>query len=288
MIDIILTILAFNVLIVFFKLFYKYEIDNLQALIVNYFVAGGLSLYCSQQPFSLEYILNSAWIYHATIIGILFIVTFNLYATGTQKVGIAITTIANKLSLLIPVGIALILYPNEQLTFLKIIGFILAILGIYLSSTQKNKLAFDKKYIGLIVLVFVGQGIADSIFNNAQKMVVNETDKGLFFMCLLFIAGLSGIGILLLKSIRKKPQIKAKSLIAGFIFGIPNFATIILFFDALENSGLAATQVYPIISMGVVSLSALVGLFLFKEKLSLRNWMGLGFAIFSIFIITFL
>ncbi|MDB4534495.1 DMT family transporter, partial [Vicingaceae bacterium] len=277
-----------NILIIFFKLFPKYGIDNLHALIINYFVAGGLSLYFSEQSFSLDYILASSWIYHAIVIGVLFIVTFNLYATGTQKVGIAITTIANKLSLLIPVGVALIIYPNEHITYLKIIGFILAIVGIYLSSTQQKKLSFDKKYIWLIILVFVGQGIADSVFNNAQKTVVNELDKGLFFMCLLFMAGISGILIVLGKSLKSKPQIKAKSLLAGFIFGIPNYITIILFFNALENSGLAATQVYPIISMGVVILSALVGLILFKEKLSLRNWIGLGFAILSIFIITFL
>ena len=114
MIDILLTIIAFNILIVFFKLFHKYHIDNLQALIVNYFVAGSLSLYFSNQDFSINHIINSPWIFHAIIVGILFIVTFNLYATGTQKVGIAITTIANKLSLLIPVGIALIVYPNEK------------------------------------------------------------------------------------------------------------------------------------------------------------------------------
>jgi drug/metabolite transporter (DMT)-like permease len=288
MIDIVLTVVAFNILIIFFKLFPKYGIDNLHALIINYFVAGGLSLYFSEQSFSLDYILASSWIYHAIVIGVLFIVTFNLYATGTQKVGIAITTIANKLSLLIPVGVALIIYPNEHITYLKIIGFILAIVGIYLSSTQQKKLSFDKKYIWLIILVFVGQGIADSVFNNAQKTVVNELDKGLFFMCLLFMAGISGILIVLGKSLKSKPQIKAKSLLAGFIFGIPNYITIILFFNALENSGLAATQVYPIISMGVVILSALVGLILFKEKLSLRNWIGLGFAILSIFIITFL
>jgi drug/metabolite transporter (DMT)-like permease len=288
MIDIFLTVVAFNILIIFFKLFPKYGIDNLHALIINYFVAGGLSLYFSEQSFSLDYILASSWIYHAIVIGVLFIVTFNLYATGTQKVGIAITTIANKLSLLIPVGVALIIYPNEHITYLKIIGFILAIVGIYLSSTQQKKLSFDKKYIWLIILVFVGQGIADSVFNNAQKTVVNELDKGLFFMCLLFMAGISGILIVLGKSLKSKPQIKTKSFLAGFIFGIPNYITIILFFNALENSGLAATQVYPIISMGVVILSALVGLILFKEKLSLRNWIGLGFAILSIFIITFL
>ena len=288
MIDIVLTIVAFNILIIFFKLFDRFGIDNLQALIINYFVAGGLSLYFSEQGFSLDYIITSPWIYHAAIIGVLFIVTFNLYATGTQKVGIALTTIANKLSLLIPVGIALIIYPDEHLTSLKILGFILAIIGIYLSSTHKKKLSFDKKYIWLIILVFVGQGIADSVFNNAQKTVVDEADKGLFFMSLLFMAGLSGIVILLGKSIKEKPQLKLKNLFAGLIFGVPNFVTIILFFDALENSGLAATQVYPIISMGVVILSAFVGVILFKEKLSLRNWLGLGFAILSIFIITFL
>lgn len=288
MIDIVLTIVTFNLLIVFFKLFDKFKIDNLQALIVNYFVAGSLSFYYAEQSFSLTSILNSSWIYHAIFIGILFIVTFNLFAIGTQKVGIAITTISNKLSLLIPVGLALFLYPNEHLTFFKIIGFLIAIIGIYLSSTQQKKLSFDKKYSGLIVLVFVGQGIADAIFNNAQKTVVNEAEKGLFLMCLLFIAGISGLLILLGKSIKQKPHIKVKNITAGLLFGIPNFLTIIFFFDALENSGLPSSQVYPIVSMGVVILSAFVGLFLFKEKLSKRNWIGLGFAVISIFVITFL
>ncbi|MBL4668071.1 MAG: hypothetical protein JKY30_02255, partial [Flavobacteriales bacterium] len=227
MLDILLTILAFNLLIIFFKLFHKFGIDNLQALIVNYFVAGFCGLYFSNQEFSLNYVLYTPWIFHAATIGVLFIITFNLYATGTQKVGIAITTIANKLSLFVPVGFALMLYPNEEITYIKIIGFLLAVIGIYLSSTQQKKLSFDKKYLWLIILVFVGQGIADTIFNHAQKTVVNTADAGLFFMSLLLIAGISGIFILLGKSIKQKPQLKFKNLIAGAIFGIPNFASLI-------------------------------------------------------------
>lgn len=288
MVDILLTILAFNVLIIFFKLFPKFGVDNLQALIVNYFVAGCCGFYFSNQEFSISYILNAPWILHAAAIGVLFIVTFNLYATGTQKVGIAITTIANKLSLFVPVGFALILYPNEDVTIIKIIGFILAIIGIYLSSTQQKKLSFDRQYLWLIVLVFIGQGIADTIFNNAQKTVVNDTDAGLFFMCLLLIAGMSGTLILLGKSFKQKPKLEFKNLIAGAIFGIPNFASLIFFFNALESSGFEASQVFPVVSMGVVVGSALVGLLLFKEKLSLMNWVGLGFAVVSIYVITFL
>jgi len=288
MLSIVLTIVAFNILIIIFKLFAKLNIDNLQALIVNYFVAGCCGLYFSDVEFSLNYVLTSNWIYHAAIIGVLFIVTFNLYAQGTQKVGIAITTIANKLSLFIPVAIALIIYPNEKITLLKIIGFVLAVVGIYLSSTKKKKLSFDKKYLWLIIIVFVGQGIADTIFNHAQQTVVNDADKGLFFMSLLLIAGISGIIILLGKSVKQKPQFKLKNLIGGIALGLPNFASLIFFFNALENSGLEASQVFPVVSMGVVVLSALVGLIIFKEKLSGANWLGLGFAVLSIFIITFL
>jgi len=293
MIDILLTILAFNVLIVFFKLFHKYGVDNLQALIVNYFVAGSCGLYFSDVPLSgvegsINYVIHSPWIFHAVAIGVLFIVTFNLYATGTQKVGIAITTIANKLSLFIPVGFALILYPNEELTIIKVIGFVLAVIGIYLSSTKGKKLSFDKKYLWLIILVFVGQGFADTIFNNAQKTVVNEAEAGLFFMCLLLIAGISGVLILLGKSIKQKPKLEFKNLIAGAIFGIPNYASLIFFFNALESSGFEASQVFPVVSMGVVVGSAIVGLILFKEKLTMMNWLGLGFAVVSIYVITFL
>jgi drug/metabolite transporter (DMT)-like permease len=288
MIDILLTIIFFNILIIVFKLFHKFGVDNLQALIVNYFVAGACGLYFSDQVFSIAYILHAPWIYHAAIIGVLFILTFNLYATGTQKVGIAITTIANKLSLLIPVGIALILYPEEQLTYFKIIGFVLAVIGIYLSSTKKKKLSFDKRYLWLITLVFIGQGIADAIFNNAQQTVVNDNDKGLFFMCLLLFAGISGIIILFGKAIKQKPKFEYKNLIAGLALGLPNFASLMFFFNALESSGFAATQVFPIVSMGVVVASALIGLLLFSEKLTLLNWVGLGFAVISIFVITFL
>ena len=288
MVDILLTILAFNVLIVFFKLFERFGIDNLQALIVNYFVAGACGLYFSGQAFSLSYVINSPWIYHAVAIGLLFIITFNLFATGTQKVGIALTTIANKLSLFVPVGVALIIYPDEKFTWVKLIGFVLAVIGIYLSSTKNKKLSFDKKYLWLIIIVFVGQGIADSLFNHAQKTVVDDHDKGLFFMCLLLSAGLAGLFIVLFKAIKSKVTIKGKSLLGGLLFGVPNFASLIFFFNALESSGLEASQVFPVVSMGVVVGSALIGLLLFKEKLTAANWLGLLFAVLSIYIITFL
>ena len=63
--------------------------------------------------------------------------------------------VANKMSLIIPVFAAIILY-GDSFTYSKGIAFFLALSGIYLSSTKAGGLSFDKKYLWLIILVFIG------------------------------------------------------------------------------------------------------------------------------------
>ena len=267
-------------------MFEKYKVDNLQALIVNYLTAAGCSYFFLEQDFSLNHVLNSEWLYHAMIIGTLFIVVFNFYAFGTQKVGIAVTTVANKMSLIIPVCAALILYPNEEFTSLKGIAFILALVGIYLSSTKAGKLSFDKKYLWLIILVFVGQGISDAIFNDfAQSFKeVLEKESYLFFMTLFIIASISGILILLGKSIKGRKSLKLKSVFWGIIFGIPNFFSLLFFLRALSDPNLNSSIVFPLVSMGVIVSSSFIGMLIFKEKLSRNNWIGILLSICAIYI----
>ena len=283
MINIIYTILLFNILIIVFKMFERYKVDNLQGLIVNYLTAAGCSYFFLEQDFSLSHVLNSEWLYHAMIIGTLFIIVFNFYAFGTQKVGISVTTVSNKMSLIIPVFAALILYPNEEFTSLKGIAFFLALIGIYLSSTKKGKLSFNKKYLWLIILVFVGQGISDAIFNDFAQKFPKE-DGYLFFMTLFFFASISGILILSGKSIISNNTLQLKSLFWGIIFGIPNFFSLVFFLKALNDPELSSSIVFPLVSMGVIVSSSIIGMILFKEKLSKNNWIGILLSICAIYI----
>ena len=285
--NIIYTILLFNILIIVFKMFEKYKVDNLQGLIVNYLTAAICSYFFLEQDFSLNYILQSDWIYHAMIIGTLFIIVFNFFAFGTQKVGISVTTVANKISLIIPVCAALILYPEEN-TFdeLKIIAFSLALVGIYLSSTRGGKLTFDKKYLWIIILVFAGQGVSDAIFNDFAQSFneVLKEEKYLFFMTLFFFASISGILILSGKSITSKNPLRLKSLFWGIVFGIPNFFSLVFFLKALNDPELSSPIVFPLVSMGVIVSSCFIGLIFFKEKLSRNNWIGIFLSICAIYI----
>ena len=284
MINIIYTILLFNILIIGFKMFQKYKVDNLQALIANYLTGAVCSYLFLETTFSLDYILQVSWLYHAIIIGILFFIVFNLYSFGIQKVGISITTVANKMSLIIPVGAALLLYPKSN-TFdlLKGVAFLLAIIGIYLSSTTGGKLNFNKKYLWLIVLVFIGQGISDAIFNDFAQKFPKEGSY-LFFMILFFFASITGILILLGQSITSKKPLQLKNLFWGVIFGIPNFFSLVFFLKALEDPNISSAEVFPLVSMGVVVSSSVIGLLIFKEKLTQNNWIGILLSICAIYL----
>ena len=286
MIYVIITILVFNLLIIIFKLFARFKVDNLQALIVNYITAGTIGFILSEKSINIQQILSAPWLYHAMAIGFLFIVVFNFYAFGTQKVGIAVTTVANKMSLVIPVAAALILYPEDQISTEKIIGFVLALIGIYLASTKGGKLSFNIKYLWLIILVFVGQGIADAIFNDSKTMLKPGEDM-LYFIVLFFMASISGILILLGKSVGSPPKFELKNILWGVILGVPNFFSLLFMLKALSTPGLEASVVFPMVSMGVVVLSSIIGILLYKEKLTKGNWIGILFACGAIAVFSF-
>lgn len=286
MIDLLLGIFFFNLILILFKLFEKFNVDNLQAIIVNYIVATSLGFATSETPHPFNKTVSSDWLWYAIVIGFLFIVVFNLLASSTQKIGIAISTVANKMSVIIPVIFAFVVF-HDQISFLKIMGLILALIGVYFTTTNGKKLNFDKKYLWLILVIFFGQGIADSIFNYAQKFHVESTDAKIFIATMFFAACITGIFMLIAKIINGKSKFQFKSIGWGILLGIPNFLTVFYFFNALESEVLQASQVYPILNMGVIVLSALTGYLLFKENLKTINWIGIFVSILAIAAITF-
>ena len=289
MIDIIYTTITFSSMLVLFKYFGKYGINNLQAIIVNYFTAGTLSLivaYNNDIKISLPDIIYSTYIIPSLIIGFLFIVTFNLLAFGTQKIGIAISTVANKMSMIIPVIIGISLF-SEKLGMFKLIGIVLAISAIYMTSTKSGKLSFDKKFLPIILLIFFGQGMADGTLSWAQKFSINDENTPLFFASVFLIAGILGSVFLIYETIKNGFKLEFKNLIWGIALGIPNYLTLHFFVRSLQSPIFESSQVFPIVNMGVIVLTALAGILLFREKLSFFNWGGILVAVLAISLITF-
>ena len=288
MIEITLTIVTFSLMLIIFKYFEIFKVNNLQAIIVNYITAGALALVADgsvlTNNFSITNLFQPTFIYYALIIGVLFIITFNLIAFGTQKIGIAITTVSNKMSMIIPVLIGLFVFKEDK-NFLKLIGIVLAILAIFFSCSKNGKLSFDKKYLPIIILVFIGQGIADSTLKWAQEFAINASNNNVFFATTFFTAAFSGTLFMMIQL--RKITVTLRSLLWGVILGIPNYFTLYFFVEALSAGVFESSQVFPIVNMGVIVLTAVMGIILFREHLSKSNWMGILLALIAISLITF-
>ena len=106
MIDLAITITTFSMMIILFKYFEKIGVNNLIAITLNYFTAGTLALssYLTENSiYELRSNINSNLVIIGLIVGGLFVITFNLYAYSAQKIGITLSTVSNKMSMVIPI-----------------------------------------------------------------------------------------------------------------------------------------------------------------------------------------
>tara|TARA_B100000035_G_C20977196_1_gene543744 strand:- start:393 stop:1253 length:861 start_codon:yes stop_codon:yes gene_type:complete len=286
MIYIAISIILFNVLVVFFKLFEKYNIDNLQALISNYFISALLSLLLLSENDNIQSSIESEWFIHAIILGTLFISIFNIYALGIQKIGIATSSVINKMSFVIPVVFSIIFYENEVFSLSILFGVLLALLGIYLSSTNNSSFNFDKKYLWIILIIFFGQGFVDIVLNDSKFYI--PKDENILFFLILFISATTA-GILILFAKKQISHIKIKNLLWGAIFGIPNFFSIFYFLKALQSDYFIDKSylIFPLTSVGIVVTTTFLGVLIYKEILTKRNLIGITIAVISILIISF-
>ena len=167
MIYLILAIVFSTSIVISFKLFARYSIDNLQAITVNYLFAAILGLLMYKGDLSLSDIPSSPWLPFSGIIGITFITVFFVFALSAQKAGIAVTSVSSKMSVVIPVSIGIMAY-GELLTTVKLAGIIASLLAFYLTFRKKEKVKADWRILILPVLLFLGNGANDTLTKHAQ------------------------------------------------------------------------------------------------------------------------
>ncbi len=81
--------------------------------------------------------MDEPWLPWAGLMGFSFIFLFNIIAFTAQKLGVAIASVANKLSMVIPFIFSIYLY-NEEATPLKLAGIGVALVAVVLTSWPKG------------------------------------------------------------------------------------------------------------------------------------------------------
>jgi len=286
MIYLLLSIVSSTLIFLIFKQFGKYEIDNFQAIVFNYILAALISFFLIDVDVDLGTMFNESWFIVAIITGVMFITMFNLMAVTTQKIGVAVTSVASKVSLIIPVFLAVFLY-GDEMTATKIIGIAIAVLSVFLTFYSGEKSFKLGRLWILPVVLFLGTGLLDTIMKYSQSALLSEEDFNTFSSVLFFEAALIGLVILVFKRLVYGSKIKKKNIIAGFTLGLPNYGSIFFLLQTLEHGNMESSVVFPLNNMSIVVLSAVLAFVFFKEKLSGINWIGIFSSIIAIAIISF-
>ncbi|RYZ48652.1 MAG: hypothetical protein EOP49_18170, partial [Sphingobacteriales bacterium] len=117
------------------------------------------------------------WFKWAVLMGASFIIIFNLIALTVQKAGLAVASVASKLSLVIPFLFSILLYHDHAVP-VKVAGVVLALVAVVLTLYPKKPgavsagnpgQAFNIQKIILPVVVFITTGLLDTLIKYVEQ-----------------------------------------------------------------------------------------------------------------------
>ena len=150
------------------------------------------------------------------------------------------------------------------------------------SENKEKSTSFFQKNVWILPLtIFIGSGITDSTFNQIQRNYTPENFEHI--VTIMVFLGAMTSGLIFYGTHRK--MYRWKNLLGGIILGIPNYFSLYFLMLSLKYAGFESSTLFPINNLGIVGLSAVGGLVLFKEKFSTRKIIGFILAITSIIII---
>ena len=283
MTDLFLAIFLSSLIFVLFKVFPRFKIDTFQAIVFNYISAFlcGYILYGSD--LKEEAWENTNWIFYVVLAALLFISLFVLMGKSAQKNGMAITSVAVKMSMAVSV-LGMVFIYNEQLPFLKIIAILLAFSGVILVSFSKKSIDSKQQTWWMLLILFFGSGILDLLLNYVQKTQVDVISTALFSAFGFGLASLIGLGILIAQIIRRRTRIEFRNVIGGVILGVPNFFSIFLLMRAYNSVTWSDSSVLAVINVAIVCISTLLGTLIFSEKISWAKGLGLCCSLLAIYL----
>ncbi|MEO6632948.1 MAG: EamA/RhaT family transporter [Mucilaginibacter sp.] len=264
---------------VMFKLAKRYHIDVYQAITWNYSIAIVLTWlflkpqlnHLSDAPFGL-----------LGLLGLLLPLLFVIIAASVKSNGIVRTDAAQRLSLFIPIAAAFLIF-GEVATPVRTVGLIVGLVAlICLIPWQKqtrDRKAGANSWIYLLA-VFIGMGVIDVLLKQVSQLTIGTS---LFIVyALAFVIALFG---LFYQVFNKTMRFSWPHILIGWVLGVANFGNILFYIKAHQALAKNPSIVFASMNVGVIIFGTLVGVIIFKEKLSLFNKIGLLLAVLAIFVI---
>ncbi len=275
-----------------FKVLGKYNINSFQAIVFNYItcvVTGSVML--GTFPVT-RATMVLPWFGYALLMGSMFILLFNIISFSARKIGVAVTSVANKLSLVIPFTFSIYIY-NETAGWLKYAGILTAVIAVILTcypagnqQNSKNEVSPVSRVL-IPLILFAGSGLLDTLIKYVEQAFLSPDDQDAYLVTTFAAAAAIGLIILLIRLAFGAMRFSWRALLAGIAIGIPNYFSIWFLLHVLKLFPADSSVIIPVNNMGIVLFSTIVAWILFKEKLMLINWIGIILSIGAIALIAF-
>lgn len=235
--------------------------------------------------------INVDSVVFGVIFGVLFYVFITMYSEAVKEGSLSITSFVYAMSMIIPIILSAIIF-DEKISLLKIIGFVLMVVGIYLiifanaHRKSEEKSGFSKKWL---VLCIVG-GIfnAMTIFTNKYFGLKVEGGSIYQYVCVGFIVAtvLSTITFVL-------PKVRYSLMDFSINKWYLILAGIVALVNPLGNGfiaylgGIIDTSVMlPIVNGLNITLATLISVFFFNEKMHTKTILGMIIGIASVVLLS--
>lgn len=277
----ILCILSSTGIFIVFKSIDRFRLASLPVIVINYLTATLLGLLLTSYPIRVSSLVGREWFPISVVIGILFIVMFFLVAFSSRKAGISITTVASKMSVIFPILFSMMIDPADRFSLLKGIAIVCTLSGVALTVYRPKTGNTDWSAVYIPLLLFTGMGLVDSLVKFAQHRFVSDVEVAPFSSVLFLNAFLSGLVVVALMP-RYYRSFRSSAVWGwGIILGAVNFGSIFFLVRALnflqpEGKTIDSSVIFGINNIGIVTLSVLAGLLIFREHLKWINWVGIA------------
>lgn len=268
---------------VLLKVLRQKNIDIRQTIVAGYPVAFLLTWLLLKPDVSSIGTLGNAWGIIIAL-GILLPAVFVILGRAIEAVGMVATDAAQRLSLIIPIIAAFMLF-GEVLTGTRILGLGLGFLALaaliyrpqQAASTQdiSKKATTPNRALRTPLWLFgvwAGYGVIDILFKQVAK-------QGAAFPLTLFVSfGMAGL-LLFIYLLITRVRWQGNALIAGLLLGALNMGNIYAYVRAHQVLSESPSIVFTGMNVGVIAVATIIGVGVFKEQLNRINMLGIVLAV---------
>jgi len=256
------------------------RLDQLAVIRVNYAAAAVIAFFGAVLARQDHVSPGTALL--GAVLGILFVAGLVFWVKAIETGGLALSVVAMRTAIVIPVLASVVIWREQPGTF-ELVGAVVAVtaLGLVMSEIVRPPGAGGKSGTRSRRAWFWMSGVfaVNGLVNTGAKLFQQDMapDEDLPFQVVIFVAAFVVTTILYYL---RKSRLSQPALVLGTALGAANLGNYLFLILALTV--LPGTVVYPVTAAGEVGLAALAGALIWRERVGVRSWVGIGLAIVAL------